>query len=136
MSNSTTENSLSFDSFFSETIKDNNGKTITDVNAGLVNLYDYFNNIAPSLTPKEGYIVSEFENGFPDLVAMNCYLGSQAYWWWILLLNRLDNPFEDIKTNHIYSINDNDTINMFISDSNITKEQQTTSRIGSIVELN
>lgn len=130
------ENSITLDSFFSETIKDNNGKTVTDVNAGLVNLYDYFNDIAPLLTPQEGYIVSKFEEGFPDLVARNCYLGNQSYWWWILLLNRLDNPFEDIKVNTIYSINDNGTINDFISDSNITKEQQTTSRIGTIVELN
>ena len=133
---SNVENSISFDSFFAETIKDNNGKTVTDINAGLVNLYDYFNNIAPLLYPREGYIVAEFEDGFPDLVARNCYLGNQSYWWWILLLNRLDNPFTDIKANRIYSINDNDTIDNFISESNITKEQQTTSRVGSIVELN
>lgn len=134
--NSGIENSISFDSFFSETIRDNNGKTVTDVNAGLVNLYSFFNDIAPLLSPKEGYLVSEFEQGFPDLVAKNCYLGNQDYWWWILLLNRLDNPFEDIKTNYVYSINDNNTIGKIISDSNVTKEQQTTSRVGSIVELN
>lgn len=130
------ENGIAFDSFFSEIIKDNNGKTVTDVNAGLVNLYDFFNDKAPLLNAKEGYLVSDFEHGFPDLVARNSYLGSQDYWWWILLLNRLDNPFEDIKTNYIYSINDNNTIDALISDSNITKEQQGTNRVGSIVELN
>ena len=129
-------NSVSFDSFFTEIITDNNGISGTDINAGLKNLYEFFNENANSLEEVQNYLVGEIEEGYPDLVAKRSVLGSQDYWWWILLLNRLDNPLEDIKYNWVYSINSSEQINNFIENSNNNNETKADSRLGSIVELN
>lgn len=132
----TQENDIPFNSFFSQIVKDNNGKTVTDVNAGLVNLYSFFNDEEHKLIADQAYLVSKFEEHFPDLVAMTSLLTKQDYWWWILLLNRLDNPLEELKENWVYSIINPVAVNSLITDSNTNKQEQTTSRIGSIVELN
>lgn len=129
-------NSVSFDSFFTEIITDNNGISGTDINAGLKNLYEFFNENANSLEEVQNYLVGEIEEGYPDLVAKRSVLGSQDYWWWILLLNRLNNPLEDIKYNWVYSINSSEQINNFIENSNNNNETKADSRLGSIVELN
>lgn len=130
-------NAINFDSFFNKTIKDQNNNTVTDINAGLDNLFTYFNDVADSLYEVQNYLVSEYEEGYPDLVANNSALGSQEYWWWILLLNRLEDPLIDIKYNWVYSINSEQQINNFIesSNNNATNNEENT-RIGSVIELN
>lgn len=129
-------NDTNFDSFFQERILDNNGVSVTDINAGLVNLFTKFNNEADSFAESQRYLVSEFEEGYPDLVAMHSLLADQQYWWWILLLNRLEDPMTDLKPNWIYSINDTNQIDDFINKSNDTGNSDANKRIGSIVELN
>lgn len=130
-------NAINFDSFFNKTVKDQNNNTVTDINAGLSNLFEYFNNTADSLYEVQNYLVSEYEEGYPDLVANNCVLGSQEYWWWILLLNRLEDPLTEIKYNWIYSINSEQQINNFIeSSNNNTVNSEENTRIGSVIELN
>lgn len=128
-------NAINFDSFFQEMILDNNGIAVTDINAGLVNLFKTFNEETDNFSEVERYLVGEFEEGYPDLVAKNSNLANTKYWWWICLLNRLENPMTDIKANWIYAINSPATINSFINKSNQIMSASN-SRIGTIVELN
>lgn len=129
-------NNINFDSYFDKTIIDNNGNTVTDINAGLDNLFAYFNNAEYNLNTSQSYLVSEYEEGYPDLVAYHSILGSQQYWWWILLLNKLDDSFTDIKYNWVYSINDAQQINSFIENSTEANTSENEDRLGKIVELN
>ena len=128
-------NATNFDSFFQETILDNNGVAVTDINAGLINLFKTFNEEADNFSEVERYLVGEFEDGYPDLVAKNSNLANTKYWWWICLLNRLENPMTDIRANWIYAINSPATINSFINKSNQIMSISNR-RIGTIVELN
>lgn len=129
-------NDESFNSFFQQKIVDNNGIAVTDINLGLRNLFDTFNEKAEYIFESERYIVSDNDAGYPDLIAMNSILGSQRYWWWITLLNRLENPMTDFKSNWVYSINSQETINYIINASNDVNNSTNNSRIGKLVELN
>ena len=131
-----TFNDVELDSFFQERIIDNNGVDVTDINAGLTNLFAFFNEKEDTLYENERYMVKDYENGYPDLVARNSILCDQKYWWWILLMNRLENPMTDIKTHWVYSILDRSDINNFVNQSNENIDSQRDNRIGSIVELN
>lgn len=128
-------NDIELDSFFQERIVDPNGISVTDINAGLRNLFANFNEYADDFTDNERYFVNDIEAGYPDLIAKKSILGSQNYWWWITLINRLENPMSDFKTNWIYSIVDINQISSFINKTNETAESSN-NRIGKIVELN
>lgn len=127
-------NSIRYNSFFSENTVDNNGQACSDVNVGLKKLYQALNDNWYNLGEVQRYLVSEDEDGFPELVAKHSVLGSQAYWWWILFLNRLDNPLVDIKENWIYSINSRDQISNFITQSN-NDENRVESEIGKVITI-
>ena len=129
-------NNINFDSYFDKTAVDNNGNTVTDINAGLDNLFAYFNTAEYNLSTTQSYLVSEYEEGYPDLVAYRSILGSQQYWWWVLLLNKLDDSFTDIKYNWVYSINDAQQINNFIENSTEANTSEDENRLGKVVELN
>ncbi|MBR2245920.1 MAG: hypothetical protein IJ880_02640 [Bacilli bacterium] len=131
-----TLNSIYLDSFFQERILDNNGVSVTDINSGLVNLFTKFNEEADNFSEEQRFLVSEFEEGYPDLIAKHSILGDQEYWWWVLLLNRLEDPMEDLKSNWMYSINSKSQIDNFINKSNDTGNSDNNKRIGSVVELN
>ena len=128
-------NDISLDSFFQDRIVDPNGVSVTDINAGLRNLFYNFNEYENNFTPDEKYFVSEIEEGYPDLVAKKSILGNQDYWWWITLLNRLENPMTDFKTNWVYSINNYTQISDFINTTN-EETSSNSSRLGKVVELN
>lgn len=127
-------NSIRYNSFFSESTVDNNGQACSDVNVGLKKLYQALNDNWYNLGEVQRYLVSEDEDGFPELVAKHSVLSSQAYWWWILFLNRLDNPLVDIKENWIYSINSRDQISNFITQSN-NDENRVESEIGKVITI-
>ena len=127
-------NDISLDSFFQDRIVDPNGVSVTDINAGLRNLFYNFNEYENNFTPDEKYFVSEIEEGYPDLVAKRSILGNQDYWWWITLLNRLENPMTDFKTNWVYSINNYTQISDFINTTN-EETSSNSSRLGKVVEL-
>lgn len=128
-------NDISLDSFFQDRIVDPNGVSVTDINAGLRNLFYNFNEYENNFTPDEKYFVSDIEEGYPDLVAKRSILGNQDYWWWITLLNRLENPMTDFKTNWVYSINNYTQISDFINTTN-EETSSNSSRLGKVVELN
>lgn len=136
MASTTTLNDIPFHSFFQEVIIDNNGIPVTDINAGLYNLFVTFNEKAKDFNEVQRYLVAEYEEGYPDLVAKHSALSNDQYWWWLLLLNRLENPMTDIKANWIYSINSQENIQEFINYSNENASSNTNKRIGTIVELN
>lgn len=129
-------NDISLDSFFQDRILDNNGVSVTDINLGLNNLFKYFNMQEPNMEETQRYLVKEFEDGFPDLVAKKSIMQDQCYWWWLLLANRLENPMTDIKTGVIYSILSLNDINDFVNSSNQSVESGNNSRLGTLVELN
>lgn len=130
-------NSITFNSFFQSRILDNNKISVTDINKGLQNLFKTFNENEERLFfETERYLVSEYEEGYPDLIARNCQLGRLQYWWWIVLLNRLENPMTDLKTGWAYSINPPEQITEFINISNSDNSTNANSRIGTLVELN
>ena len=128
-------NNIKLDSFFSKTTIDNNGKNCTDINDGLIKLFDMLNAERYNLGEVQRYIVSEYEDGYPDLVAMNSALKSQDYWWWILALNSLEDAFVDIKENWVYSINSEEQITGLINEANKSKSTSETN-IGKDIELN
>lgn len=129
-------NDISLDSFFQDRILDNNNISVTDINKGLQNLFGFFNQKEYAMEETQRYLVSEFEEGYPDLVAKKSIMGDQQYWWWLLLANRLENPLTDIKANHIYSVLSNNDISSFVNDSNQSTDSANNKRIGTIVELN
>lgn len=129
-------NKVNLDSFFQERILDNNNISVTDINAGLRNLFSFFNQQEPQLAEDQRYLVHEFEEGFPDLVAKHSVLGDQKYWWWILLANRLEDPMKDIKANWMYSILNQNNVRTFINNSNENADSNNNNKLGSIVELN
>lgn len=136
MANTNRLNDTSFDSFFQQTILDNNGIAVTDINAGLRNLFGTFNENSDKIEERQRYLVSEFEEGFPDLIALHAITGSQDYWWWITMLNRLEDPMIDFKANWIYSINSQFQISDLIDKSNENGSTAANERYGELVELN
>ena len=127
-------NNIKYDSFFTERIVDNNGQSCSDVNAGLKKLYQGLNDNWYSFEEMQRYLVSQDEDGYPELVAKHSILGSQDYWWWILFLNRLDDPLTAIKENWIYSINSTDQISSFITETN-SLENRVESEIGKRITI-
>lgn len=129
-------NDIRFNSFFQDRIVDPNGISITDINAGLRNLFYNLNEEAEQFTPSERFFVTEIEAGYPDLIAKKSELNNQAFWWWITVLNRLENPMTDFKENWLYSIVDYSQIQNFINQTNENVSSNNSSRIGKVVELN
>lgn len=128
--------SVNLDSFFPETIVDPNGVSVTDINAGLDTLFRMYNEEEERYTESQRYLVREFEEAYPELVAKNSILESQFYWWWILFTNRLEDPFVDLKHHWIYSVLSTTSINNLIEKSNKIVENKSTQRIGNVIELN
>ena len=129
-------NATSFDSFFQERVVDPNGVSVTDINAGLRNLFYNFNEYADTFETTERYFVDDVEMGYPDLIAKKSILGSQSYWWWITLLNRLENPMTDFKVNWAYSIVNELQVTNFINETNENISSNNNNRIGKVIELN
>ena len=129
-------NDIRFNSFFQDRIVDPNGISVTDINAGLRNLLYNLNEEAEQFTPSEKFFVTEIEAGYPDLIAKKSELNNQAFWWWITVLNRLENPMTDFKENWLYSIVDYSQIQNFINQTNENVSSNNSSRIGKVVELN
>lgn len=128
--------STALDSYFTETIVDDKGVSVCDMNAGINELFKYFNENFDSFELAQRYFVPEQEEGYPDLIASKCAYGSQNLWWWVLMLNRLDDSFEGIKKNWVYSIVQPEQIGEFIQNSTAATEASTDDRIGSVIELN
>lgn len=128
--------SVNLDSFFSETIIDPRGNSITDINSGLDSLFRMYNEEEQKYTESQNYLVKEYEEAYPELVAMNSILNSAIYWWWILFINRLDDPFIQLQANWVYSVLNQTNVNTLIETANTLIENKEAQRIGNIIELN
>lgn len=128
--------SVNMDSFFPDVIVDPNGVAVTDINAGLDTLFKMFNEEAPKYTESQNYLVKDFEEAYPELVAKNSIMANEAYWWWLLLVNRIENPFVEIAKFWVLSILNTNDINSLIETGNTIVENKNTQRIGNIIELN
>lgn len=129
------QNTIRFNSFFQDTILDNNKIAVTDINAGLVNLFGKYNEYRDNFNEEQRYLVSEVEEGYPDLVSQHSILNNQGYWWWLILLNNLENPMTDIKANCVYSINNPNEIKSFVNKTN-ESTASSNDRIGKVLDLN
>lgn len=129
-----------FNYYFQAQTTDNNGQTCTDINVGLKNLFEPFNEQKPTMVSSQRILASEIYAGYPDLLAYVSFLSSQDLWWWVLLACRLDDAFEGIKENYVYPIFELLDINDLKVNStyNDNKDNsiQTGNTIGEVVELN
>ena len=125
---------INLQSFFDKRATDNNNKSVTDVNAGIRKIFQPL--IDTHLIPQESYMISEFEDGYPDLVAKNCMLKSVDYWWWLLATNGHTDPLTQCKMILIYYIASKTQIQDLIEQSDIVDSDSEKDRMGSVVELN
>ncbi len=124
----------SMESYFADVILDNNGQSATDINKGLMDLFIPV--IESRASEVENYLVSDIEDGYPDLVAKNSSLNSPSLWWWLLIMNGLDDSLAGIKSNWIYSINSQEQLSSINDDIINGEHSATESRLGETVELN
>lgn len=129
-------NDINYDSYFTDKIVDPRGVSVCDINVGLNNLYKYFVENKNQFSTTQRYLVPEQDAGYPEAVAYKSVLGSQAFWWWVLLINEQDDGLEGIKKNWAYSIVDNNQIGTFIQNSTSADEASNDERIGTVIELN
>ena len=54
----------------------------------------FIENIENEVNTKVGYIPAGFEHR-PDLIS-NVFYGTPAYWWLIMLVNNINDPFEQL----------------------------------------
>ena len=128
--------STNLDSFFPDTIVDPRGNSVTDINAGLDSLFRMYNEEEQKYVESQNYLVSEFEEAYPELVANHSIFNDVMYGWWVLFLNRLEDPFKDLQANWVYSILTQTDVNSLIESANTIVENKENQRIGNIIELN
>lgn len=130
---------FNFASYFSNILVDNNGNTCSDINKGLQTLFVEFAEQRPYLKSEQKYFVAEFEEGYSDLVALNCLLGNAELWWWILLSCRYDDSLKYPEKNTILPILAPIDLSLEKADTltqNGTGLDETDTKINVIVELN
>lgn len=123
----------SFSSYFNETIVDNNGIAVSDINVGIKNLYD--NVILPTDdSDYKLFVVTEEDQGFPDLIAYK-YFGDQNYWYFFLLSNGIEDPFKEVTLGWAYGIVETSEA---VNNIQVAEEKslEAQSRIGTTVTLN
>lgn len=125
-------NSLS--SYFSETVLDSNGQSVSNINVGIKNLYD--NIIVPSESADYKLVVIDDSTKYmPDAIAHR-YLGNQNLWHFFLLTNGIADPFTEIKTGWAFAIIDPTDANLSTDTAKSDNNIAATSRIGSVITLN
>lgn len=131
---------INLDYYFQAKTIDNNGQNCTDINVGLKNLFEPFNEEKPKMKSIQRVLVGEIEESYPDYIAFKSLLSTQDLWWWILLACRLDDSFEGIKSNYLYPIFELLNIeDIKMTSSYETKEkteEEEGNTIGKVVELN
>lgn len=126
-----------FSYWFSDTIVDPNGKTVSDINKGIQrlipDLIDQLNDLNNNHTR---FIPGEDQDGQPDSIAFLKY-NNDRLWWYVCLSSCLENPFTEFSHERVLYAYDNSYLTAHatkeVKDSN-KKEQQ--SKIGTVIELN
>ena len=116
-----------FSYWFSDTITDPKGYTVSDINKGIKRLFtdlvDQLNNL-------------NNQHRQPDSAAYVKY-SNENLWWYMCLSNCLENPFEDFVHDKIfYAFEKTILTNHAKTESNSTTKDNTESKIDKIIELN
>lgn len=119
---------------FSDTIVDNNGVTVSDINKGLKNYFPLvFDKITHNAEKSSSVLVDNTKEAYPDLLAYKLY-DTMDMWFFFLVSNFIDDPFEDINVNYVYYSYNDELLDDV--DSNATSTTTDNSRIGTTIELN
>jgi len=70
---------------------------ITNTSVGAPSFDNIYQNIENILTYKVGYIPASVEHR-PDLIS-NIFYDTPSYWWLIMLVNNITDPFEQLNAN-------------------------------------
>ena len=94
---------ITLDTIFTQTMEDDKHNRITDINAGLKTHYpQIINSVTHNTKTALYYLMTEQTQGQPDAAAIALY-GSENYWYWVLVSNFIDNPFEEFKKGWAYT---------------------------------
>jgi hypothetical protein len=121
--------------WFEDRIVDNNGVSVSDINAGLVKLIPgLIDDLNDTSNTHTRFVLNEEQEGMPDDVASRIY-ENQNLWWYICLANLLDNPFDEFKTSMIYYAFDGQYLTAHQVEQEASKQSKE-SKIGKIITLN
>lgn len=124
-----------FSYWFSNTIIDNNGENVSDINAGIEKLLpDMIDQLNNANNDHTRFIVPDCQIAMPDIAAQTFYK-YESLWWYICLANLLDNPFNQYTNQYLFY-----AFTLQILESHDIKQQKSStqqkSKIGTIIELN
>ena len=77
------------------------------VNVNGVQEFDFLNNTLSYFTmnyPASFYQVNDSDLMRPDMISYKCYSGVCDYWWIIMYVNKIQNPFTDLVSGQILTI--------------------------------
>ena len=119
---------------FKDTIIDNNGVTVSDINKGLSDYFPLvFDKITHNAEKSSTILVDNTKEAYPDLIAQFIY-GDESMWFFFLVSNFLDDPFDDIKVNYVYYGYNDDLLDDV--EANATSTNTDNGRIGLTIDLN
>lgn len=125
--------------WFNQKTKDNNGNTVTDINAGLRKLIpDLWPIISTADAATNQFIIDETLAGQPDYMA-SVYNDSPDLFWYICLSNLVTSPFDDFDTEHIYYAYSTNHLNEIATNKNSgggTQPASSPDKNGKIITLN
>jgi len=124
-----------FSYWFSDRIIDNNGNTVSDINAGITKLIpDMIDELNDTSNEHTRFIIPDCQVSMPDVAAKSFY-NYENLWWYLCLSNLITNPFNEYNSNLLYYAF---TLNILKShDINTNNSNKNTkSKIGTIIELN
>lgn len=124
---------ITLSTVFTQTMEDDKHNRITDINAGLKTHYpQMINSVTHNTDTALYYLMTEQTQGQPDAAALSLY-GSEDYWYWVLVSNFIDNPFEEFKQGWVYTKYE-DAVMSEAQVSALSSKKE--SRYGSTVTLN
>lgn len=119
---------------FKDTIIDNNGIAVSDINKGLRKYFPLvFDKITHNAEKSDTILVDSTKEAYPDLLAYYLY-SDMSMWFFFLISNFIDDPFTDVLTNYVYYSYNNDLLDEV--ESNATSTSTDNSRIGTTIDLN
>lgn len=124
-----------FSYWFSNTIIDNNGENVSDINAGIEKLLpDMIDQLNNANNDHTRFLVPDCQIAMPDIAAQTFYK-YENLWWYVCLANLLDNPFKQYTNRYLFYA----FTPKILEDHNIAEQKtsaQQKSKIGTIIELN
>jgi hypothetical protein len=125
-----------FSYWFSDTIVDPKGNTVSDINKGLTRLIpDLIDQLNDLNNDHTRFIPTSNQDGQPDLIAFNNY-GTDSLWWYVCLSSCIEDPFNDISHKMVLYTYDKKYLTNH-AEKEITESQDNMeSKIGKIIELN